>query len=461
MSLIDSEAAFKTHCDRVDSSGGLWQILDANELRTFSALGFAIGTPQSPPSEDEFRAFSTRLNAGTAMSMGESARLKRVHFEACTMIVAHLRSQVNQETGGETIWKLPTAEKIARLELQQARLGGISITGDLQPSFALVDLATMCETNAVVWIAPSRCSKREHEVQLSTKAKPQIVSVEQNSLRLTSSEQDTKADVSTELQWQFAMQRRGIAFDQSGLIAWNTHQRWTQQLLATLMREPPIGFVKVHLEQVTSADRELFSLISAELQKATTVLTATPPPMAVEMEKLRRQGSQCSYAAELQENASKRTRIQWKWTQRAKELSADEKSFKQRLPPHMAELLKKKRIKLLGEMLADLKYPDAHLAEDIAAGLRLAWTAYFDDYTNFSAENTASNAEGAITGLFNLLGLDFAQSGDKALKYSQEFKALGVCFDLSEASEGRASIGHTAERRSEIELVLTDDILDK
>ena len=93
-------------------------------------------------------------------------------------------------------------------------------------------------------------------------------------------------------------------------------------------------------------------------------------------------------------------------------------------------------------------------------GLRLAWTAYFDDYTNFSAENTASNAEGAITGLFNLLGLDFAQSGDKALKYSQRFKALGVCFDLSEASEGRASIGHTAERRSEIELVLTD-ILDK
>ena len=124
MSLIDSEAAFKTHCDRVDSSGGLWQILDANELRTFSALGFAIGTPQSPPSEDEFRAFSTRLNAGTAMSMGESARLRRVHFEACTMIVAHLRSQVNQETGGETVRKLPTAEKIARLELQQARLGG-------------------------------------------------------------------------------------------------------------------------------------------------------------------------------------------------------------------------------------------------------------------------------------------------------------------------------------------------
>ena len=145
----------------------------------------------------------------------------------------------------------------------------------------------MCETNAVVWIAPSRCSKREREAQLSTKAKPQIVSVEQNSLRLTSAEQDTKADVSTELQWQFAMQRRGIAFDQSGLIDWNTHQRWTQQLLATLMREPPIGFVKVHLEQVISADRELFSLMSAELQKATTVLTATPPPMAVEMEKLR------------------------------------------------------------------------------------------------------------------------------------------------------------------------------
>ena len=162
------------------------------------------------------------------MPMARSLRT-RASSSACrwkTMIVAHLRSQVNQETGGETIRKLPTAEKIARLELQQARLGGVSITGDLQPSFALVDLvATMCETNAVVWIAPSRCSKREHEVQLSDFRR--------------AGHQSRR--VLTELQWQFAMQRRGVAFDQSGLIDWNTHQRWTQQLLATLMREPCQG----------------------------------------------------------------------------------------------------------------------------------------------------------------------------------------------------------------------------
>ena len=47
-------------------------------------------------------------------------------------------------------------------------------------------------------------------------------------------------------------------------------------------------------------------------------------------------------------------------------------------------------------------------------GLRLAWCAYFDDYTVFAKQSMSSNAKAAAEGLFQLLGLEFATDGTKA-----------------------------------------------
>ena len=161
MSLIDSSAAFRSHCDRIDDSGNLWNLVRTNGLRNLSQLAFAIGTPQSPPTEQEFKEFCRGLNGGVDLSLSLFSQMRRIHFEASTMIVAHLKSQVSQESGQEGVRKLPVAEKVARLERQQARLSGVSITGELQPSHALIDLvASMCDTNAVIWVAPSKCSRR-------------------------------------------------------------------------------------------------------------------------------------------------------------------------------------------------------------------------------------------------------------------------------------------------------------
>ena len=93
-------------------------------------------------------------------------------------------------------------------------------------------------------------------MQQLTKVKPQILSVEQHSLKLTAQEPEVLADVTTELQWQWAMQRRGIALDQCGLIAWDTYQKWLQQLLGLDSKEVPAGYVRVQMEQLIAADRE-------------------------------------------------------------------------------------------------------------------------------------------------------------------------------------------------------------
>ncbi|CAJ1430111.1 unnamed protein product [Effrenium voratum] len=717
MSLIDSTAAFKAHCDKIDDAGNLWNLVRSNGLRSMSQLAFAIGTPQSPPTEQEFKDFCRNINEGVDLSLGLFAQMRRLHFEASTMIVAHLRSQVSQESGQEGVRKLPNAEKVARLGRQQARLNGVSIKGELQPSHALIDLvASMCDTNSVIWVAPSKCSKREREVQQLTKEKTPVLTVEQHMLKFSGPDEEISVDTSTELHWQWAMQRRGIALDQCGLIHWDTHQKWLQQLLGLVSRDPPEGYSRVRLEQLVKADQELFTIMAEELQHTSVTLTSVPAPMDDAMTRLshdpRVNGlieflqqeednlawihfapacGTASFAVHLpaevvrvlEENVSdedfalakKRVAYLCRWTKRAQELGAEEQNLKKAMPGHQCCLLQRKRLLVFQEMLDDLGYPDKHLTRDLAAGfplsgwlepsgvfpravkrpqysvdtlrvlakglnasilaqlenaddrdatnqqawrqtleeiekgyvwldddadpskhalakrfglnqknkvrviddctvgglnktigvvekyrihamdeisaylawmltrcqarcqdsngsgfqllgrtfdlkaaykqfgvnpsdrdllriavrdtdcgrvrflginslpfgavgsvggflrvsmavwflgmvgLRLAWCAYFDDYTIFAKQSMATNATAAAEGLFQLLGLEFARDGSKACAFSTVFRTLGVEVDLDLFSKGQVSLGHTCERRLELQEVLKD-ILD-
>ena len=63
-------------------------------------------------------------------------------------------------------------------------------------------------------------------------------------------------------------------------------------------------------------------------------------------------------------------------------------------------------------------------------GMRLCWTAFFDDYTVLSKKISARSAEIAAEGLFGLLGLQYAKEGKKAVPWGTQVKTLGVVIDL-------------------------------
>ena len=48
------------------------------------------------------------------------------------------------------------------------------------------------------------------------------------------------------------------------------------------------------------------------------------------------------------------------------------------------------------------------------------------------------------------MGFDYAADGEKSLPFSQEFKSLGLQFDLKRASESCFTLGHTESRRREL-----------
>ena len=287
MSLADSNAAFEQHCRKLSPDGRLFTQLTAQHISNLSALAFAVGTPQSPPTEEQFREFATNVNYGVDMTFGEMAMLRRLHFEASAIVMAELKSKAT-DTSSDGSRKLPIAEKAARLAEQEGRLPGLRIKGELQPSFSLIDMvAKMKETNCVTWIPPSKCSKRDAEIQGSMKDKPPVLSLEQQMVKLASSEEHISVDTSTDLQLQWALQRRGLAFDQCSLMSHSVHEVWVQQLLGQLTREAPAGFSRVSSSQVIRADRELFTLMAQEIQGPLQPDARGEMPMDKKMTELR------------------------------------------------------------------------------------------------------------------------------------------------------------------------------
>ena len=263
MALVDSRAAFEQRCQEIDSSGDLFRGLDSQNIRTFSQLAFISGTPQQPMNQDDFAQLSAQV-FGEGADLGVAANLRRLQFEATTLVIADLKSKVSSSSQPEAT-QLPAAEKAARKRDQRARLRGILAKGELEPSDALLDLAAgIVESNVVLWISPERCGKREDELLQLNKNNRQVLSVDADTIKLSSAKPEVKADVGTELRLQWALQRRGLAFDSCLLVDWSVHEAWVQQLMTTLTRPSPQGYASVKVAQLMKADQQLWLLASDE-----------------------------------------------------------------------------------------------------------------------------------------------------------------------------------------------------
>ena len=93
-------------------------------------------------------------------------------------------------------------------------------------------------------------------------------------------------------------------------------------------------------------------------------------------------------------------------------------------------------------------------------GLRLAWSAYFDDFSTLTRVELKRNADWAICSLFELIGLEYARDGPKCPPFAEIFKMLGLTLDLSLSSNCSFTVGHTADRKSELIQSLQHVILD-
>ena len=101
------------HCASVGAPVSVVRALKNASITTFAGLAFACGTPQNPPSDETFREFANAQFAAEP-SIGEMASLRRIQFEASTLMVAHVKSQVNQDAAGsDAVRKNPCGREAA------------------------------------------------------------------------------------------------------------------------------------------------------------------------------------------------------------------------------------------------------------------------------------------------------------------------------------------------------------
>ncbi|CAJ1352120.1 unnamed protein product [Effrenium voratum] len=217
-------------------------------------------TSEVAPSQAEVEAFVRRVIVDEEPAIALVSDVRKLIFEASTYVLAELKMQVSAPEVGEVSRKIPFVEKRARLQEQQARLGGLKIEGNMCPSHALIDAVYgMAVSGAIVYLPPW-----DQEVAGDNKAKP-IIKFENSQLTVVPGDALEPIDVGSELKCLWALQRRGIAFDQAEILSWDVHESWVHKLFNTLSQEVPAGFGRVSLGQVLRADRELFVLMTQEI----------------------------------------------------------------------------------------------------------------------------------------------------------------------------------------------------
>ena len=278
MALVESEIAFQKRCDELEA--GLYAKCKGQDIISFSTLAFSLGSPQNQVNDTELADLAAKIHGGEA-SVGSTANIRRLHFEACTFLMADMKTQVSSTDPSEPVRKLPFVEKQNRLEAQKKRITGLSHRPDQQPSHQLIDqVYNVIESGAIVYIHPSRCHSREHEIQNEAKQKTkQILTWEQGALKTTVANSMNDIDTSTELKLYFALLRRHLAFELLNLLSWELCQLWLDKLMTVLVSDAPSNFTAVSVTQILKADREMFSLLAAEHSDSLKYVPGKEPPL--------------------------------------------------------------------------------------------------------------------------------------------------------------------------------------
>ena len=259
MTSPDSAPYFIQRAEEISLGRRVSDALKAKGVTTLAQLAFCVGQPGQVLASAEFDSWSDSILAD--LTVGEKASLRRLILEAQTMLVASLKD-MTESSEGATPKKVCVAERNARMDQLRTQLAGVSLTGPLEPSHALLDLAVQqWETRCLRYIGPEKCHSREDEVQ-NIKPVSTSLSVEGGKIKVTEDAGVEDRDIEGSLQVLNALRRRGVAYAFARLISWDKHEAYVSSLFKYLMKPAQPGYRKVSLRQILRADKLAFSKMS-------------------------------------------------------------------------------------------------------------------------------------------------------------------------------------------------------
>ncbi|CAL1147573.1 unnamed protein product, partial [Cladocopium goreaui] len=162
--LIHSTAALRERAAKAGLSSEEVQAILDNNVTSIAQMAFAISPPGASPTEQQVRDFyqSIAVNMGTITIITST---KLLIFEAHTLVVANIKSEVGRKDDVTTHCVLPSAEREGRIQDQQKRLTGLRFKGDEEVAFLAYDLVfTLLEKDTLTYLHPERFITRRFEL---------------------------------------------------------------------------------------------------------------------------------------------------------------------------------------------------------------------------------------------------------------------------------------------------------
>ena len=136
------------------------------------------------------------------------------------------------------------------------------MVGEDAPSTSLIDVCyDILQHEAVVHVRWELCTSARQELRNPKLREDPGLILDGEGVFRKHKPDGPRADLSEDLRWADAMQRRGCALDIAGLLDFTIHQKWVKIMRIARNEPPHAGYRRVSWEQLLDADVALFDFI--------------------------------------------------------------------------------------------------------------------------------------------------------------------------------------------------------
>lgn len=214
--------------------------LIAQGTNSLARLAFAACPPGQSPSDAQVQLL---FPASHVAGQGALNSLKRLIFEAQTLVVADVKQTMSRKEENQTVVLAP-AERENRIKDQRTRLSGLRFRGDEEVAHQCYDtVLSMMEKDALTYLGPEKFVARRFE--LLQKRPGREIAIDASSLVVKDRSQQLTCPTSTEL------------YDKMNV--------YHSELIDHLTQMPPPGYSRVSVHQVLRGDRAAFLYMAEKL----------------------------------------------------------------------------------------------------------------------------------------------------------------------------------------------------
>ena len=255
----ESAPVFKTRCAQVGLDAKDVEALEKVGVNSLAKVAFMTSyTPGSGDDKDLIAAFESAL--GSPPSVGQKSSFRRLFHESYAVTTSEMKLLV-ERTDQSVPRKLSVPERSERFEVVSKRLVGLSIRNRLEPADSLVDsFVSQYEQDKLQFVPWEKLVSKEQEASTGAKREP-FFSLDSSGKLRSETKVEVRADTSTELLLQLALQRRGIAMEMANILDYHVHYHWVERLLSARLDSHPATHLQPTLDQCQQADRKLWQLL--------------------------------------------------------------------------------------------------------------------------------------------------------------------------------------------------------